>query len=160
MVFPLPYGSYDGLPLPYGSYDGLPLPYGSYDGLPLPYGSYDGLPLPYGSYDGLPLPYGSYDGLPLPYGSYDGLPLPYGSYDGLSLYPIYGYIHYQWPALLCLILLSSPPALLSYSFGYYPSSSCLVDMMNLYQYCVSARALHEWTVHSLHIAPAVTSISL
>ena len=42
--------------------------------------------------------------------------LTYGSYDGPSL--PYGYIPYQWPALLCLLLLSSPPALLSYSFDF------------------------------------------
>ena len=38
--------------------------------------------------------------------------MAYGSYDGP--------IPYQWPALL-----SSPPALLSYSFGLCP---CLLDM--------------------------------
>ena len=35
----------------------------------------------------------------------------------------YGYIPYQRPALLCLLLLSSPPILLSYSFGLCPSRS-------------------------------------
>ena len=106
------FGSYDRLPLLYGSYDGLPLSYGSYDGLPLPCGSYDGLPLPYGSYDGLPLPYGSYDSLPSPYSSYDGLPLPYS------------YIPYQWPALL-----SSPPALLSCSFGLCPPDKTICSCL-------------------------------
>ena len=45
--------------------------------------------------------------------------MAYGSYDGL-LIPYNGPIPYQWPALL-----SSPPALLSYSFGLCP---CLLDM--------------------------------
>ena len=72
-------------------------------------------------------------------------------------------IPYIW--LYSLPVACSPvshPAVLSScsSFLLFWLLPCLVDMMNLYQYCVSARALHEWTVHSLHIAPAVTSISL
>ena len=62
-----------------------------------------------GSYHGLPL---LYDGLPLPYGSYDGLPLPYS------------YIPYQWPALL-----SSPPALLSCSFGLCPPDKTICSCL-------------------------------
>ena len=56
----------------------------------------------------------------------------------------------------CPLLLLFFPTLLAITLAHL----VWLDMMNLYQYCVSARALHGWTVHSLHIAPAVTSISL
>ena len=60
------------------------------------------------------------DGLPLPYGSYYGDTIPLWPMNPMTVFP-YPMDHYNGPIpYQCPALLSSTPALLSYSFGLRP----------------------------------------